>query len=196
MRSVQWTIILITIGLLGCTSVNEQRFRYLEEVEGSAALDWVRKQNQSTLEVLKDARYPQFLASADKIVNATDRIATVSIGAVLSTILAVKVMCGCHPTHKFDRFTDVPDSGAANVLKTILDIDELARRGRELGLQGSVCLEPGYARCLLRLSRGGTDASIYREFDMVAKQFVDDGFVILKRNRGLRRLMRTLSWWD
>ena len=31
-------------------------------------------------------------------------------------------------------------------------------------------------RCLVGLSNGGTDAVVYREFDPVAKRFLDDGF--------------------
>jgi prolyl oligopeptidase len=28
------------------------------------------------------------------------------------------------------------------------------------------------------LSRGGGDASVYREFDLVTREFVDDGFIV------------------
>ena len=139
------------------------------------------------------------LASADKIVNATDRIAYGQYrgGAVYNFWQGEGHVRGVIRRTSLTAFTDVPDSGAANVSwETILDIDELARaEGENWVYKGSVCLEPGYTRCLLRLSRGGTDASVYREFDMVAKQFVDDGFVIPEAKSGLHGLMRTLSWW-
>lgn len=35
---------------------------------------------------------------------------------------------------------------------------------------------PEYTRALVSLSRGGSDASIVREFDMLTREFVTDGF--------------------
>ena len=41
---------------------------------------------------------------------------------------------------------------------------------------GADCFKPEYKRCLVALSRGGADADVTREFDLTAKQFVQDGF--------------------
>ena len=41
---------------------------------------------------------------------------------------------------------------------------------------GADCLKPDYRRCLIALSPGGGDASVIREFDLLAKAFVEDGF--------------------
>jgi prolyl oligopeptidase len=35
-------------------------------------------------------------------------------------------------------------------------------------------LQPKYERCLISLSRGGADAAVQREFDVIAKNFVKD----------------------
>jgi prolyl oligopeptidase len=43
---------------------------------------------------------------------------------------------------------------------------------------GAEFLRPKYERCLVSLSRGGADASVVREFDVVAKDFVKDGFTV------------------
>jgi prolyl oligopeptidase len=43
---------------------------------------------------------------------------------------------------------------------------------------GASCFGPEYRRCLVSLSRGGADAKVVREFDVVAKTFVKDGFVL------------------
>jgi len=41
---------------------------------------------------------------------------------------------------------------------------------------GADCLKPAYERCLIALSRGGSDADVTREFDLTTKQWVKDGF--------------------
>ncbi|MCP5046410.1 MAG: S9 family peptidase, partial [bacterium] len=42
--------------------------------------------------------------------------------------------------------------------------------------KGAGFLYPDYNRCLIRLSRGGADAVVTREFDVSTKSFVKDGF--------------------
>ena len=39
-------------------------------------------------------------------------------------------------------------------------------------------IEPDYTRALICLSRGGSDATVVREFDMATRQFVADGFTL------------------
>ena len=51
------------------------------------------------------------------------------------------------------------------------------------------CFGPAYRRCLVSLSRGGADANVVREFDVVDKRFVDGGFT-LPRGEVERRLGR------
>jgi prolyl oligopeptidase len=59
----------------------------------------------------------------------------------------------------------------------VLDITKLAADENEKwAYKGIDCLYPDYRRCLISLSRGGADAVEVREFDMVTKQFVKDGF--------------------
>src|SRR2546430_14531400 len=50
-------------------------FLWLEEVEGEAALDWVRRQNARSLAALEsDPRYPVLYRDALAVVTAPDRI--------------------------------------------------------------------------------------------------------------------------
>ena len=59
----------------------------------------------------------------------------------------------------------------------LLDIDELAKKeGQNWVYKGSDCLAPNYEKCLMRLSIGGKDAVVTREFDLVSKTFVENGF--------------------
>ena len=66
---------------------------------------------------------------------------------------------------------------AQPVWENILDIDQLAEKECVNWLyRGADCLAPEYRRCLIRLSDGGKDAVVIREFDIENKVFIDDGF--------------------
>jgi prolyl oligopeptidase len=61
--------------------------------------------------------------------------------------------------------------------ETVLDVGKLgAEEGQMWVWKGASCLWPSYRHCLVSLSRGGADAVEIREFDAVAKKFVEDGF--------------------
>jgi len=63
--------------------------------------------------------------------------------------------------------------------ETIVDIDVLAANEKENWVfAGITCLYPKYDRCLISLSRGGGDAKVVREFDVIKKAFVADGFTV------------------
>jgi prolyl oligopeptidase len=61
----------------------------------------------------------------------------------------------------------------------VLDLDALGASEKENWVfHGAACLKPEQRRCLLSLSRGGADASVEREFDVVEKAFVAGGFTL------------------
>ena len=61
--------------------------------------------------------------------------------------------------------------------ETVIDLDALGKaEGENWVWSGATALGPGYRRCLVQLSRGGADATVVREFDLVDKRFVPDGF--------------------
>ena len=67
--------------------------------------------------------------------------------------------------------TDSPD------WDVLIDVDELGRADDEKWVwAGAGVIEPDHTRALIGLSPGGSDASIVREFDMLAREFVADGF--------------------
>ncbi|MFR9774796.1 prolyl oligopeptidase family serine peptidase [Micromonospora sp. MS34] len=63
--------------------------------------------------------------------------------------------------------------------EVLLDVDALAaQEGENWVWQEVTVLRPGYDRCLISLSRGGADAVVVREFDLVRREFVADGFTL------------------
>ncbi len=180
-RFVFYTCVLLT---LGCAARQDMTYQWLENIEGADALSWVRTENKKTLDVFeKDPRYERFLTATDTMLNATDRIAYGQYrgGHVYNFWQDETNVRGIlRRTSLASYQTEAPQ------WETILDVDELAKNENENWVyKGSICLEPNYSKCLLRLSRGGTDASVYREFDMDSKAFVSDGFVVPQAKAGV-----------
>ena len=60
----------------------------------------------------------------------------------------------------------------------LLDVDALAAAEKENWVFKGAERAPSLTRALVELSRGGGDAVVTREFDLAAKAFVADGFVL------------------
>ncbi|HNX95480.1 MAG TPA: prolyl oligopeptidase family serine peptidase [Holophaga sp.] len=72
----------------------------------------------------------------------------------------------------------------------VLDIDALGKAEKESWVfHGAEFLKPDHRRCLVSLSRGGSDACVVREFDVETKTFVKDGFQLAEAKS-------EISWID
>ena len=150
-------------------------FQWLEDVEGEQALAWVREKNQSTLSRLEsDERFQPLMDKLLTRYNATDKIAygSFDVGGIHNFWQDANHVRGLWRRADYDSYV----SGKP-VWETLLDFDALAEAENENWVyKGRTCLR-GSTRCLLRLSRGGSDASVIREFDVATKTFVEGGFV-------------------
>ena len=174
-------IICVTFLIMSCNTDKEiivdtsDPYIWLEEVEGTDALDWVRSQNKIT-----EARYAEseeFSSTYKELLEeyqSTDRIpyASVQGGKMYNFWRDEKNVRGVWRRTTIESYkTENPE------WETLLDIDELAKKENQNWVyKGSDCLAPNYDRCLLSLSIGGKDAVVVREFDLVNKVFVEDGF--------------------
>ncbi len=165
------------------TSATDDPFLWLEEVEGEEAIAWVKSQNERTLaELESDARYEPLLADAKAILNSDERIA----GAALRDGYAYNFWQDETNTRGLWRRMAIAEyiAGGSN-WDILLDFDKLAETEDENWVyKGSDCLAPTYTRCILTLSRGGSDASVRREFDVVSKSFVEGGFELEEAKAG------------
>ena len=152
-------------------------FQWLEEIESKKSLDWVKKQNKKSLSVLeKDPRYTVFLDEAKSILNAKDRIpyGQRRAGWVYNFWQDAKHVRGILRRAKPEAYR-----AKKTQWQTVLDIDALAATEKENWVyKGVTCAAPKFQRCMVRLSRGGKDASVYREFDVETRAFVDQGFEV------------------
>lgn len=155
----------------------EQSLLWLEEIEGKQALDWVKQQNSKTVNSLTgDSRYKQYQQEALQILTASDRI---TYGTLRGDFVYNFWRDKEHVRGLWRRTSLARFRKQAPEWETLLDVDKLAKAEDENWIyKGVDCLGPGYERCILELAPGGTDTAVYREYDMVSKSFVKDGFEV------------------
>jgi prolyl oligopeptidase len=171
------TILLGFVAISFVVAQEEDPYLWLEEVEGEKALAWAEETSAETVEVL-EARpeFEQLHKQLLEIYTSRDRIPNPRIdGAWIYNFWQDQQhVRGIWRRTFLDQY--VEESPA---WETVLDLDALAEDEDENWVwKGASCLPPAYRRCMVTLSRGGGDASVEREFDTVAKSFVEDGFYL------------------
>lgn len=152
-------------------------FLWLEEVDGEAAINWVKARNETSLAVIEN--HPKFdaLYETNKaIYNSNERIPYVS---QMNGYLYNFWRDATHVRGLYRRTTLAEYQKEEPMWETVLDIDALATADDENWVyKGMSCRYPVYDRCLVNLSRGGADATVVREFDLESKSFVEGGFYL------------------
>jgi prolyl oligopeptidase len=153
---------------------SQDSYAWLEDVHGQKPLAWVAEQNKSSLGVLKaDPRYQKNYDSILEVLDATDRI---PMGGLSHGFVYNFWQDAANPKGLWRRTAIADYQNAAPKWELLLDIDALAKAEKENWVfKGAEC-SPGETRCLIRLSRGGGDAVVVREYDLKAKALATDGF--------------------
>ena len=157
--------------------IDDDPHLWLEEVHGQAALDWVRQRNAASRQQLQ--AWPEFeplRAQLRGILDSRDRIpGVVRRGEHLYNFWQDAE----HPRGLWRRSSLAQYRQPSPAWETLIDLDALAAaEGENWVWGGAECLGPAYRRCLVRLSRGGADATVVREFDLQARHFVAGGFTL------------------
>ncbi|AOS94645.1 prolyl oligopeptidase [Mycobacterium intracellulare subsp. chimaera] len=153
---------------------SEDPYLWLEDVTGDEALDWVRARNEPTLARFRDPDFERMRTEALEVLDTDARIPyVVRRGEYLYNFWRDAANPrGLWRRTTLDSYrTDTPE------WDVLIDVDELGRAdGEKWVWAGAAVIYPEYTRALVSLSRGGSDASIVREFDMLTREFVTDGF--------------------
>jgi prolyl oligopeptidase len=156
--------------------VDDDRYLWLEDITGDDALAWVRRHNEPTLAELGGERFETMREQALEILDTDARIPYVRRrGEYLYNYWRDAQ----HPRGLWRRTTldayrsDSPD------WDVLVDLDALAEAdGEKWVWAGADVIEPDHTVALVELSRGGSDATVVREFDMRTREFVVDGFTV------------------
>ncbi len=163
-------------------------YLWLEEVEGEEALNWVRSHNEITQSALCDAAFEADKRTLYEISTRPDNIPFITRrrGMLYNFWQDAAHVRGLWRRTTMEEYRK-PDPS----WETVLDIDELARtEGEDWVWKGCGTLQPEQRYGLVSLSRGGADAVVTREFDLVEKRFVDNGFSLPEAKGGAAWLDR------
>tara|TARA_R110000850_G_scaffold152114_8_gene275270 strand:- start:11037 stop:13118 length:2082 start_codon:yes stop_codon:yes gene_type:complete len=150
-------------------------YLWLEDVDGERALEWVRSQNAISQKTLESA--PGFSEIYERLLSIYDSDQRIPAISLRGKWLYNFWKDAEHPRGLWRRTSKDEYAKAEPAWEVILDLDALAANENENWVwKGESCLFPAYQRCLIRLSRGGADAHVVREFDVDKKAFVADGF--------------------
>lgn len=156
---------------------------WLEDVEGVDQLAWVRERNAHAEAQLRGDRFDRMRAEIREVLDSTDKIpAVVQRGEYLYNFWTdAEHERGLWRRTTWDSYrSDSPE------WEVLIDVDALgAEEGVNWVWHGARVLRPSHRRALVALSRGGSDADVTREFDLVTKQFVPDGFTREESKGGL-----------
>jgi prolyl oligopeptidase len=182
MKSTAFVPALIAV-MIGSMSIpvavadSSDPYLWLEDVEGERALAWVREHNERSLgQLMRDPRYQKFYDAAVAIAEDKSRIPYGSLrnGWVYNFWQDETNIRGRWRRTRLDSY-----QSAAPAWELLLDLDALAKEeGKSWVYKGAFCLPPEGRNCLVKLSDGGKDASVYREFDIETRAFVKDGFFV------------------
>jgi prolyl oligopeptidase len=155
----------------------EDPYLWLEEVESERALQWVESRNKVAVdELTQSPNYTEIYDGLIEIYDSSDKIPGVSkYGDYYYNFWQ-------DADHVRGIWRRCPPESYATPQpswETVLDIDALgASEAISWVWKGASVLDLTNDRALLRLSDGGKDAVVVREFSLIQKQFVADGFYV------------------
>jgi prolyl oligopeptidase len=155
----------------------EDPYLWLEEVTSEKALEWVRERNAAAEQQI--VTYPGYADLRDDLRTILDSDARIPWVGKMGRYFYNFWRDGNHPQGIWRRTTLAEYRKGKSEWEVLLDVDALGMtEGVTWVWHGANCLKPAYDRCLISLSRSGADAQVTREFDLSARRFVIDGFVL------------------
>ncbi|MFO1398318.1 MAG: prolyl oligopeptidase family serine peptidase [Burkholderiales bacterium] len=149
---------------------------WLEEIAGEAPLAFARTHNERTLAALGGPGFEALQARLRALLDSQTRIPAIEKHGAWYYNFWKDAQ---HPRGVWRRTTLAEYRNVEPAWDVVLDLDALAAAEEANWVWHSAeFLRPACRRCLVRLSRGGADAHVVREFDVDARAFVADGFAV------------------
>jgi len=176
---MQLKTLVLLAGLTGITPAlaDNDPYLWLEGVDDEKALDWVRAENASSAERLKaNPLFEELYSEAKAVLNASSRLPDVNQKGDWLYNFWRDVN---NPRGVYRRTTLANFASDHPEWEVVIDIDALSdKENKQWVFKGMDCLPKHPEHCLVRLSPGGGDAIVSREFNSLSKTFVKDGFFL------------------
>ncbi|MFU8945784.1 prolyl oligopeptidase family serine peptidase [Mycetocola zhadangensis] len=146
-------------------------YRWLEDVTGNDALEWVRSKNAITESSL--AATPEFRRTEAAVLSVLNSDAKIPMVQKIGDFYYNFWRDAAHERGLWRRTTLEQYRTAEPEWQTVIDVDALNEaEGEDWVWHGASVLRPGYRKALIDLSHGGSDADVTREFDLETLSFV------------------------
>ncbi len=156
----------------------EDKFLWLEEVEGLDSLSWVEQQNKISLEHFKASDI--FSSAYDKTLSILQNPKKITLPVVINGEIHNLWTDEQHLRGLWRKCSLASYLAKTPEWQTVLDMDLLAQVEIKnwvlKSLQYHVVLSPNKQRMMVALSDGGKDATVWREFCLETNSFLTDGF--------------------
>jgi prolyl oligopeptidase len=163
-------------GRVAAQKTADDPYLWLENVHGEAPLAWVEARNAVALERLKGD--PAYQTNYDAILDLLDAEDRIPMGSLRGPHVFNHWRDAEHVRGLWRRTSIGSYESEEPEWEVLLDVDALALQENENWVfEGTNCA-PSLARCLVSLSRGGTDAAVTREFDLETRSFIENGFAL------------------
>ncbi|MDH4020762.1 MAG: prolyl oligopeptidase family serine peptidase [Xanthomonadales bacterium] len=170
-------MLLVSLTIVSMAQAENDPNLWLEGVDDEKALDWVRTENASTAERLKSSPlFDELFTEAKTILNSSSRLPDIhQEGDWLYNFWRDEK----NPRGVFRRTTLAQFATEKPDWEVVINIDALSlEENKQWVFKGMTCLPEHPEHCLVRLSPGGGDAVVSREFNSISKTFVKDGFFL------------------
>ena len=180
--------LILLIFILPITAIADDKYLWLEDIDGDKSMQWVLQQNKITDDKLTSTKlYKELYSQALTVLDSKSRLPVVTQnGKWLYNFWQDKL----HPRGIYRKTTLKQFKTANPKWQTVLDMDEYSnQQEKNYDYHGMTCLPPKGVDCLVFLSPSGGDAIEVREFDLEKHEFIEDGYSLpLAKSR--------ISWID
>lgn len=176
-RQVRFLIFFFGFFQVTCATLDSRvmkdEFLWLEQISSTESKKWVSNQNEKTLSVLYSEdfkkNYGRSLKTSLEIEQAPEiKVSSGYVYAIWYPKVGSRGVWKRIPVGKADRHL--------KLWETVLDIDNIAAKENKSWILKDIYFLHGKNRCLVGLSNGGSDKVEIREFDLIKKEFVQNGF--------------------
>lgn len=168
---------LLAFALSPLRAAEPDPFLWLEEVESPKSMTWVKAHNEvSTGRLMKDKRYAGIEKDVRAIVMAKDRLPMpgLSGGWVYNFWQDAEHVRGLWRRTRPEEYAKPEPAW-----QLLLDVDQLNRDEKQDWVwKGAACLPAALDDCLVRLSHGGKDAVVVREFSIAKTTWIPGGYTL------------------
>jgi prolyl oligopeptidase len=164
-------------------SVTDDEFRWLEQIDSPEATAWIDARNAEALALLGGEPFEHRRTQIREILDDGRRIPYPAVrGAYLYDFWTDAE----HPRGLWRRTTWESYRDAEPDWDVLIDLDALGAAEGENWVWGGVAdLPPRFDRFLVKMSRGGSDAVVVREYEVETREFVTGGYALPEAKSGV-----------